>query len=111
MGIGELSRRSGVSVRMLRYYEEAGLLQPSRTSSGYRSYGDAEERTVHWIRTLSAAGLKLETIRRLLPCVRGNRPHFTPCAELRAILQQEVETLDSRIRELGESRRILAGYL
>ena len=62
MKIGELSRRTGVSVRMLRYYEGEGLLAPQRTESGYRDYGPAEEQTVRRIKLLGAAGMTLETI-------------------------------------------------
>jgi hypothetical protein len=40
--IGELSRRTRVSERLLRYYEEQGLLRPGRRPSGYREYGDAD---------------------------------------------------------------------
>jgi DNA-binding transcriptional MerR regulator len=111
MKIGELSRRTGVSVRMLRYYEDEGLLAPRRTGSGYRDYGPAEEETVRRIKMLGSAGMKLETIQRLLPCVRNNDPAFTPCNELRRILAQQVGLIDERIEMLSQSRTILAGYL
>ena len=111
MWIGELSRRTGISVRMLRYYEGQGLLRPSRLSSGYRDYGEPEEQTVRRIRMLSIAGFKLEAIRQLLPCVRSDQLDFEPCAELRAILRRELQTLDDRINQLRESRRVLAGHL
>ncbi|MGJ5221899.1 MerR family transcriptional regulator, partial [Bradyrhizobium oligotrophicum] len=68
MKIGELSRRTGVSVRMLRYYEGQGLLAPVRTEAGYRDYGPAEEETVRRIKLLGAAGMTLDTIQQLLPC-------------------------------------------
>jgi len=42
MRIGELSARTGVSVRMLRHYEKEGLLHPSRLASGYRAYTSAD---------------------------------------------------------------------
>ena len=74
MKIGELSRRTGVSVRMLRYYEAEGLLAPQRTDSGYRDYGPAEEETVRRIKMLGAAGMTLETIQQLLPCVTNDDP-------------------------------------
>ena len=73
MKIGELSRRTGVSVRMLRYYEGEGLLAPLRTNSGYRDYGLAEEETVRRIKMLGGAGMTLETIKRLLPCASTSR--------------------------------------
>ena len=111
MKIGELSRRTGVSVRMLRYYEAEGLLAPQRTDSGYRDYGPQEEQTVRRIKMLGAAGMTLDTIQRLLPCVRNNDPAFTPCNELRRILGQQVSLIDERIEALNQSRTILAGYL
>lgn len=111
MKIGELSRRTGVSVRMLRYSEGEGLLAPQRTGSGYRDYGPAEEETVRRIKMLGSAGMTLETIQQLLPCVRNNDPAFTPCNELRRILAQQVSLIDQRIETLSQSRTILAGYL
>lgn len=100
-----------MSVRMLRYYEAEGLLAPMRTAAGYRDYGPADEETVRRIKMLGAAGMKLETIQRLLPCVRNNDPAFTPCNELRGILAQQVGLIDERIETLSQSRNILAGFL
>lgn len=111
MRIGELSRRTGVSVRMLRYYEGEGLLAPPRTEAGYRDYGPAEQETVLRIRMLGAAGMTLETIQQLLPCMTNNNPDFRPCNELRKILAQQVGLIDERIETLSQSRTILAGFL
>lgn len=111
MRIGELARRTGVSERMLRYYEQEGLLQPARTDAGYRDYGNAEVQIAQRIRILSAAGLKIETIRILLPCILDNQPRFEPCKEVRAALRREVEKMDEKLRDLGESRQIVANFL
>ncbi|WP_316163779.1 MerR family transcriptional regulator [Bradyrhizobium sp. SZCCHNRI20481] len=111
MKIGELSRRTRVSVRMLRYYEDQGLLAPRRTGSGYRDYGPAEEETVRRIKLLGAAGMTLETIQQLLPCVKSDQPAFTPCDNLRRILAEQVGLIDQRIETLSQSRTILAGFL
>jgi DNA-binding transcriptional MerR regulator len=96
---------------MLRYYEGEGLLAPSRTNSGYRDYGAAEEETVRRIKMLGSAGMTLETIQRLLPCVKNDDPAFVPCNELRRILAQQVGLIDQRIDMLSQSRAILAGFL
>jgi DNA-binding transcriptional MerR regulator len=96
---------------MLRYYEGEGLLAPQRTDSGYRDYGPAEEETVRRIRMLGAAGMTLETIQRLLPCVKNNRLDFKPCDDLRRLLAQQVGIIDERIETLSQSRTILAGFL
>lgn len=111
MHIGELSRRTGVSVRMLRYYEEQGLLHPARRESGYRDYGPAEEQLVRRIRTFSEAGLKLDAIRTLLPCVLNDRPELVLCDEVRATLMREIDGIAQRIAALESSRAILSGYL
>jgi DNA-binding transcriptional MerR regulator len=111
MQIGALSKRTGVSVRMLRYYEEEGLLDPPRRDSGYRDYGEAEEQIVNRIRMLSEAGLKLDVIRRFLPCFPNPRPDFHPCPDLLAALRREVSGIDDRIACLAASRSILSGYL
>ncbi|MYM20195.1 MerR family DNA-binding transcriptional regulator [Brevibacterium sp. 5221] len=63
MLIGELSRRSGVSVRMLRHYEAKGLLTPEgRSAAGYRQYGDPQAAQVAEIEALRALGLSLDEV-------------------------------------------------
>lgn len=111
MRIGELARRTGISERMLRYYEHEGLLNPKRTDSGYRDYGFDEVDAAQRIRMLSAAGLKISSIRLLLPCVLGEKPVFHPCVQARALLRGEVEKLDVRLRELSETREVVVRLL
>lgn len=96
---------------MLRYYEQEGLLNPQRRSSGYRDYGESEEEVVRRIRLLGEAGLKLDTIRRFLPCVVSDRPAFDPCPDLLAALGKSVADVEMRIAGLHTSRQILSGYL
>ncbi|GAA5178872.1 hypothetical protein GCM10023322_07070 [Rugosimonospora acidiphila] len=57
MRIGTLARETGVSERLLRYYEEQGLLRPVRLANGYREYDESDVTTVSHIRALLAAGL------------------------------------------------------
>lgn len=111
MLIGELSRRTGVSARLLRYYEEQGLLEPRRGPNGYRDYDEDSVVTVRQIRALLDAGLPTGVIRSVLPCARGEGPGFDWCAELRTVLEAELAALDRRIGELRRSRDALAAYL
>ena len=108
--IGELSRRTGVSVRMLRYYEGEGVLLPARRPSGYRDYSEEDERIVKAIRLLSDAGLKLDFIRRFLPCLRSEGPILHPCPDLMAAMDAEIRTLDRQIMKLRDSRAMLDRY-
>jgi DNA-binding transcriptional MerR regulator len=65
--IGELSRRSSVPVKTLRFYSDEGLLPPAeRSRSGYRLYGDDAVLRVDLIRTLREAGLGLAAIKKVL---------------------------------------------
>jgi len=109
--IGEVSRATGVSERMLRYYEQEGLLRPERTPAGYRDYSEADVRMVASIRELTASGLKLESIKGLLPCIAGAESVFTPCGRVREALTNELRVLDDQLRDIGESRRAVAAYL
>ncbi len=67
MKIGELSRRTGVPARMLRYYEEQDLLHPERSGNGYRTYSESAVYRVQQIRGLLDSGLTTEIIRTILP--------------------------------------------
>ncbi|MCP2333936.1 MerR family transcriptional regulator [Actinoalloteichus caeruleus] len=68
MRIGDLARLSGVSPRLLRYYEERGLLTSHRVGHGHRWYADDAPIVVHDIRALLGAGLTTSAIREVLPC-------------------------------------------
>ncbi|WP_421683018.1 MerR family transcriptional regulator [Stutzerimonas urumqiensis] len=108
MRIGQLARMTGTSERMLRYYEEQGLLAPPRTAAGYRQYGEREVRTVQAIRQLNGAGLRLEQIRIVLPCMLDDTPRFHPCAAVRASLRKELERIEAQLSDLERSRRLLS---
>jgi len=107
MRIGELSRRTGVSVRMLRYYECEGLLRPERTPAGYRRFDEADVASVERVVLLNRAGLKLATVRRLLPCASRGSPGFAPCQELKDSVRRKLVEIDRQIAALAESRRLL----
>ncbi len=108
MRIGELRRRTGVSPRLLRYYEEQGLIQPARRPSGYREYDESAVQTVLHIRSLLAAGLSTATIAELLPCMGTDGARLVAdCPELLVDLHRERDRLTTAIDELESSRRTL----
>lgn len=113
MRIGELSKRTGISQRMLRYYEEEGLLHPNRSVSGYREYNQASEAVARHIRNLSEAGIKLSNIKVLLPCLleQGTQPRFVGCAAVKATLEEELDKLESKLHDLTISRDAIRLYL
>ncbi|MFF8274998.1 MerR family transcriptional regulator [Streptomyces lateritius] len=109
MKIGELARATGVSVRLLRYYEEQGLLTSYRTGGGHRHYTADAPATVAQIRTLLAAGLPTKVIRDLMPCLLGDGPEVDAC--VLGHLQAQLDDLDARIAHLQQARTSLGGLL
>jgi len=98
MVIGEAARASGVSAKMLRYYESIGLIPPSvRTEGGYRTYGAAEVETLRFIRRARDLGLSMERI-RLLVGLWHDRAR--PSREVKRIARDHVAELQTRIAEL-----------
>ncbi|MER8186473.1 MerR family transcriptional regulator [Kitasatospora sp. NPDC094015] len=115
MRIGELSRRTGVPARMLRYYEEQGLLRPERAENGYRVYREPEVGRAQQIRGLLDSGLTTELIRRILPFLDGPQGiHLDPrclTAETEALMRGEAERIQQRIDCLARNRDAILAYL
>ncbi|MGW1375318.1 MerR family transcriptional regulator [Streptomyces sp. NPDC002446] len=110
MRIGELARRTGVSTRVLRYYEQRGLLRAERDANGYRRYGEGAAETVGRIRELLATGLNTDDIRELLPCAQGG-PALTPCAFSYGVVARKMAQLDAEMAELARRRAALGEYV
>ncbi|MEI5100807.1 MerR family transcriptional regulator [Streptomyces sp. PmtG] len=105
MRMGEFARRTGVSQRLLRYYEEQGLLAPVRRPSGYREYTEEDVATVRGIRVLLAAGLTTTTIAELLPCMVDDGDVLAPaCDGMRPDLTKERDRIDEAIAGLLTAR-------
>ncbi|SIG87013.1 putative transcriptional regulator [Mycobacteroides abscessus subsp. abscessus] len=107
MRIGEVSRRSGVSARMLRHYETLGLVTPSaRGSNGYREYSPSDIGRIFHIEGLRRLGLSLPEVGRLLA-----EPGFDASAlvtDLIAAAHERIETERRLLDRLEEIRRL--GY-
>jgi DNA-binding transcriptional MerR regulator len=113
MKIGDLAQRTAVSRRLLRYYEEQGLLRPMRLPNGYRDYDESHVTAVRQIRLLLEAGLPTAIIARLLHCVHEEDERVVPvaCPGVIAQLQQEWSRLAEEIARLRSSQDALARML
>jgi DNA-binding transcriptional MerR regulator len=100
MRIGELSERTGASVRSLRYYEAQGLLRSDRTPSGQRVYREDAIDYVHLIRVFLSAGLPSRRILEMMPCMRSG----TTTRAQREMLEGERQRIDAQIAELTTAR-------
>ena len=113
MRIGELARRTGTTPRLLRYYEEQGLVSPTREQNGYRDYDERLVARVEQIRGLLAAGMSTRLIHLILPCL--NRPDSILVEDVApstiALLEEERARMDSRIECLLKNRDAISRYL
>lgn len=106
LSIGELSRRSGVNIETIRYYERITMLPPPpRTRSGRRVYGPAEARILAFIRRSRELGFALDEIRALL-AVGG--PGRAPCADVRRIASAHLVNVRTKLADLIKLEAILA---
>jgi len=98
LNIGQAASASGVSAKMIRHYEEVGLLPAARrTDSGYRQYGDADVQTLRFVRHSRDLGFSIEQIRELLGLWHDRK---RPSRQVRALAQAHIEELDAKLREL-----------
>ena len=106
MNIGQAAAASGVTAKMIRYYESIGLVPAApRTDSGYRVYGDREVHTLRFIRRARKLGFSLERIAGLLSLWRDDS---RASADVKRIALDHVAELEERIRELTEMRDTIA---
>ncbi|HJQ31356.1 MAG TPA: heavy metal-responsive transcriptional regulator [Pyrinomonadaceae bacterium] len=107
--IGEVSRRSGVGIEALRFYERRGLLgRPSRTESNYRVYDETVLERLDFIRRAQAVGFTLDEISEILAESADGR---SPCRHVRELARRKLEELDRRLAELRRHRAELARTL
>lgn len=113
MRIGELSEQTGTPRRLLRYYEEQGLLVAGRTPNGYRDYPEGCVSRVLQIRGLLDSGLPTRIIKQILPCIHDPRAIHVRDAtpETIATLEGERQRMTDRIECLMRSREAISVYL
>ncbi len=111
--IGELARKTGVSVRALRYYEEEGLIRPGREGNGYRDFCPGSVEAVLQIRGMLDAGLPTRLIREILPYLDdpGEVRPKVPCEYMIDEVARQREVLDRRIALMTRNRDALDAYL
>jgi MerR family transcriptional regulator, mercuric resistance operon regulatory protein len=104
--IGELSKRSGVNIETIRYYERVKMLAPPpRTDRGRRVYHSTDLRILIFIRRSRELGFSLDEIRTLL---RLGGPEKASCREVREIAAHHLENIRARLVDLKKLERLLA---
>ncbi len=108
MNIGDASKASGISAKMIRYYEEIGLIPPAgRADSGYRTYGPADIHRLHFIRRARDLGFSVAEINNLLNLWNDQSRQS---AGVKRLAEQHIAELNRRIgnmRQMAQSLKAL----
>lgn len=106
LGIGALSRRTGVNVETIRYYERVRLMRPPpRTRGGHRSYGPDDLDRLRFIRRARALGFGLEQIRALLSLSGAGSKS---CNQARDIAATHLAEIRTKLDDLARLESVLA---
>ena len=106
LSIGALSRRTGVNIETIRFYERIGILaKPPRSAAGHRIYSQAQLMRLGFVRRSRELGFSLDEVRRLLKLVDGGR--YT-CAEVKTITLDHLAEIRRKIADLRRLERTLA---
>lgn len=106
VGIGELSRRTGVHVETIRYFERVGTLAPPpRTSGGRRAYGPDYVRTLRFIRRARELGFTPGEVRTVLSLGGPTQPS---CSEVRTVAAHHLDRVRAKMADLAEIESLLA---
>jgi MerR family copper efflux transcriptional regulator len=109
MNIGQASAESGVSAKMIRYYEGVSLIRPAvRTAAGYRRYDDADVQTLRFLKRARSLGFSVEQMRGLLALWRDQGRSNTEVMELALSHAAALEAKAREIVEISSALRDLA---
>jgi len=113
MRIGELAGRTGASPRLLRYYEQHGLIAAERSANGYRDFGEHNVARVGQIRGLLDAGLPVKIIKQILPCLGGPADIYFPVPDphMLAQLEEQRDRMTRKAECVLKNRDAIADYL
>jgi DNA-binding transcriptional MerR regulator len=112
MKIGEVAERTQVAPRMIRYYEQQGLLDADRSANGYRTYSEDDVARVGRVAGLVQAGLPTRLVRVLVEAEDAAERNEETCPlAVAEQLADELRGLEERIACLSRSRDTVRAYL
>jgi MerR family copper efflux transcriptional regulator len=105
LNIGAVAHRSGITVKMIRYYESIGLIAPAdRTASNYRTYDERDISRLEFVKRARGLGFSLDKIRQLLALWDDSG---RASAEVKSLVLAHITELDARIAALKSMRGTL----
>lgn len=106
---GDLARACATTVRTVRFYEEAGVLQPEcRSEGGHRQFNETELAKLRLIMDLREAGLSLNGIKDLFELKRGSKDAVEASSKMAGVLEKQIDCLQHKIATLRRLRDELA---
>lgn len=106
MNIGEVAQASGVSAKMIRHYEEIGLIQKAKRSfSNYRTYSSNEVHTLRFIKQARSLGFSMQQIGALLALWQDRR---RPSRKVKELVAAHIQDLEARIQEIKSMKQVLS---
>ncbi len=105
MNIGEISERTGIHAKMIRYYEEQGIIpKAKRSPKGYRIYDAEDERLLHFVHRTKSLGFTLDETKELLLMWRNPK---RSSARVKRLVAEHLNKLEAKIQELSALRALL----
>ena len=105
MNIGDVSTRSGLPVKTIRYYEDIGLVSPLRGDNGYRAFREKELHKLSFLGRARSLGFTIEDCRTLLQLYENDS---RASSDVKAIAKQHLARIDEKLTKLTEMHRTLS---
>lgn len=104
MNIGDIADRCGLPTKTIRYYEDIGLVKPSRDANGYRRFGETDLHKLTFLARSRSLGFSIEDCRLLLSLYEDRS---RASADVRAVAETNLHRIEAKIEELNALKRTL----
>lgn len=105
LNIGDAAQASGVTAKMIRHYEEIGLIKKvKRTDAGYRTYGENEIHVLRFIKQARALGFSMKQIAELLGLWQDRKRRSS---KVKQLALEHIQELDAKIRDMQAMKTTL----
>lgn len=105
MNIGEVSERSGLPPKTIRYYEDIKLVRPMRSDNGYRSFRESDIHKLAFLGRARALGFSIEDCRTLMGLYEDETRES---AQVKAVAKEHLSQIDNKIAQLKSMRETLS---
>ncbi|MEP2531251.1 Cu(I)-responsive transcriptional regulator [Shimia sp.] len=105
MNIGEVAKRSGLTSKTIRYYEDIGFITPCRSDNGYRDFDDRDLHRLAFIGRARSLGFTIENCRALLELYADQQ---RASADVKRVAQENLREIDAKIAGLQDMRSTLS---